>query len=210
MNLYPPLYQTAMGTPRDLASLLSMESQGFGAHVAYYQQHFGTNGHAGLDFPCATGTDIYASHDGTVESVSTDSTRGEGVILRGVDGVTLYWHMEQPLVSAGQKVTRGMLIGLSDNTGLSTGPHLHFEYRPDSESRTNGFYGAVDPTPFMVWADAPGTERNMTEDQIRKEYALAFYRLPTPDEVAFWLGKTWDEFLDTAIRDRAKFLTSNT
>lgn len=207
MNLYPPIYQTSLGTPRDLGSLLSMKSQGFGENVSYYQQHFGTNGHPGIDFGCPTGTLIYAAHDGTVESVSLDSTRGEGVILRGPDGVTLYWHMEQPLVIPGQVVKAGDKIGLSDNTGLSTGPHLHFEYRPDSESRTNGFYGAVDPTPFLVWQPIPLI--TMTTEEVSKQYALAFYRLPTADELAFWTGKPLIEFLNTAIKDRASFLQTN-
>lgn len=208
MKLYPPIYQTSSGTPRDLQSLLGMLSQGFGDNVTYYQQLLGTNGHSGLDWPCATGTKIYASHDGTVQTVSTDVQKGEGVGLRGEDGVTLYWHMEQPLVQKGLVVKRGDLIGLSDNTGYSTGPHCHFEYRPDSESKDNGHLGAVDPTPFMVWDVLPMTSDVMTATQVKELYKLAFYRLPTADELTFWTGKPLDAFLTQAISDRAKFLST--
>lgn len=202
MKLYPPIYQTSLGTPRDLGSLLSMKSQGFGENVQYYQQHFGTNGHPGIDWGCAIGTPVYASHDGVVQTVSTDSTRGEGVVLKGEDGITLYWHFSTPQVAVGDIIKKGQQIGLSGNTGLSTGPHLHFEYRPFIEPTTNGFYGAVDPTPFLVWEPLPQTTDVMTEKEVRQLQALEGYS----DEagVQYWTGKTLAEYLATRLADKVK------
>lgn len=202
MKLYPPLYQTSSGTPRDLPTLLNLLSQGFGENYDFYHSHFGTNGHSGLDWPCSTGTSIYASHDGVVESVSLDSTRGEGVVLRGADGITFYWHFQQPIVKVGDIIKRGQQLGLSDNTGLSTGPHLHFEYRPDSEPRTNGFYGAVDPTPFLVWSPLPQSTDVMSEKEVKALQALEGYF--DPAGVQYWTGKLLSDYLAARLADKIK------
>lgn len=207
MKLYPPIYQTSQGTPRDLGSLLSMKSQGFGEWPEYYMAHFGTNGHAGIDWGCREGTPIYASHDGTVETISMDSSRGEGMVLKGEDGITLYWHFSVPLVShAGEEVKRGQKIGLSGNTGLSTGPHLHFEYRPTNESRTNGFYGAVDPTPFMVWDWLPQTSDLMTEEVVEMLYEILDINDPDGSGRKYWTGKPIAAFLKEFAKNKAAAL----
>ncbi len=67
------------------------------------------------------------------------------MIIRHADGkYTLYGHLSQPLVAAGQRVTEGERIGLSGATGNATGPHLHFEVR------TGPDYGSdIDPVAYM-------------------------------------------------------------
>lgn len=92
--------------------------------------------HAGIDFEAAIGTPVYATADGTV-SVSGITRGGHGVhveILHPLTGfATRYTHLDRTLVSEGQEVRRGEVIGLSGNSGLSKGPHLHYEVRKMSE-----------------------------------------------------------------------------
>jgi murein DD-endopeptidase MepM/ murein hydrolase activator NlpD len=85
--------------------------------------------HKGMDFSAPKGTKIYATGDGVIKKVQY-SRWGYGthvVISHGYGYKTLYGHMSRANVRAGQKVTRGQLIGLVGSTGKSTGPHLHYE-----------------------------------------------------------------------------------
>ena len=84
--------------------------------------------HEGMDFVAETGTDIYATGDGTVESAEWHSGYGNCVIINhGYDYKTLYGHCERLLVREGQKVKRGEVIAKVGSTGKSTGSHLHYE-----------------------------------------------------------------------------------
>lgn len=85
--------------------------------------------HRGIDVAAPTGTPIVAARSGTVV-FSGWSTRGYGnlVRIRHADGSeTWYAHASRLLVSVGQYVNQGQRIALVGSTGLSTGPHLHFE-----------------------------------------------------------------------------------
>ncbi|MEM7370391.1 MAG: M23 family metallopeptidase [Bacteroidota bacterium] len=87
--------------------------------------------HRGVDFPSPTGTPVRAAASGTVQDMVVkkgQSTYGKYVMLCHDDAYSsLYAHLSKVLVKAGQEVVRGDTIGLSGNTGLSKGPHLHFE-----------------------------------------------------------------------------------
>ncbi len=84
--------------------------------------------HNGLDFTARIGTPIYATGDGTVIYAGRGSGFGKHVkIDHGFGYVTVYAHMSKMAVKKGQKVKRGQIIGYVGNTGLSTGPHLHYE-----------------------------------------------------------------------------------
>ena len=86
--------------------------------------------HAGIDFPVASGTPIYAAADGTVIMASWYGGYGNCVIIDHGGGMTtLYAHNTSLTVSNGQKVKRGDLIAKAGSTGNSTGPHCHFEVR---------------------------------------------------------------------------------
>ncbi len=86
--------------------------------------------HAGQDFGVSSGTPIHAAADGTVVSAGWVSGYGNYTCINHGGGLaTCYAHQSQFLVSAGQRVSRNQVIGLSGNTGNSTGPHLHFEVR---------------------------------------------------------------------------------
>lgn len=85
--------------------------------------------HTGLDIGAGMGTNIFAAADGTV-LVSGWNSGGYGnyvVIDHGGGLTTLYAHCSSLLVSAGQRVSRGQVIAKCGSTGISTGPHLHFE-----------------------------------------------------------------------------------
>jgi len=85
--------------------------------------------HPGLDFAAPAGTPIYATANGTVEFAGN---RGDGygnnvIINHGYGYKTLFGHMFKIKTRAGQRVTRGEVIGWVGSTGKSTGPHCHYE-----------------------------------------------------------------------------------
>lgn len=84
--------------------------------------------HNGIDMGCAEGTPIYATRAGTV-TVASYQAGGAGnyVSINHLDGFSsIYMHMTRYIVSVGQTVSQGQLIGYVGSTGMSTGPHLHF------------------------------------------------------------------------------------
>ncbi len=84
--------------------------------------------HKGVDWATPVGTAVVASSSGTVTRAGWGSGYGYCVYIRHADGrETRYGHLSKILVSSGQKVSQGQKIALSGNTGVSTGPHLHFE-----------------------------------------------------------------------------------
>lgn len=84
--------------------------------------------HNGIDLACAQGTPIYATRAGKVTTASYQAGgAGYYVSINHLDGFSsIYMHMTHFVVSAGQSVAAGQLIGYVGSTGISTGPHLHF------------------------------------------------------------------------------------
>lgn len=85
--------------------------------------------HPGIDFSAPVGTPIYATADGVIQKVEF-SFSGYGKMVdidHGFGYMTRYAHMHGFAVRKGQRIKRGELIGYVGNTGLSTGPHLHYE-----------------------------------------------------------------------------------
>jgi murein DD-endopeptidase MepM/ murein hydrolase activator NlpD len=91
--------------------------------------------HAGMDFTAPRGTPIFATGKGTViQADSKASGYGRHVrIDHGYGYITLYAHMSKMAVEEGDKVNRGDIIGYVGNTGLSAGPHCHYEVRKNGE-----------------------------------------------------------------------------
>jgi murein DD-endopeptidase MepM/ murein hydrolase activator NlpD len=99
--------------------------------------------HTGLDFGAPSGTDLVAVADATVSEVADAGPYGLRTILTLGDGTDVwYCHQLASLVSPGQTVEIGEVIGLVGSTGNSTGPHLHFEVHPDGGS-------AIDPAAWL-------------------------------------------------------------
>jgi murein DD-endopeptidase MepM/ murein hydrolase activator NlpD len=98
--------------------------------------------HAGLDFAASYGSTIRAADSGTVIMAGWYGGYGNAVIIDHGKGITtLYGHTSQLFVSEGQTVQRGQAIAAVGSTGLSTGPHLHFEVRSSGTP--------VDPANFL-------------------------------------------------------------
>ncbi len=99
--------------------------------------------HEGLDFSAPPGTPIRAATGGVVRTVTVHSGYGNMVEIDHGEGlITRYAHAKVILVKEGELVTRGQLIARVGSTGLSTGPHLHFEVRRDDK--------ALDPRVFLA------------------------------------------------------------
>jgi murein DD-endopeptidase MepM/ murein hydrolase activator NlpD len=97
--------------------------------------------HAGIDFGAPIGSQVRSVADGKIEIAGPVSGFGNHVRVQHKGFETSYSHLSEILVTVGATVTQGQVVGLSGNTGLSTGPHLHFEYYLDRV--------AVDPLPHM-------------------------------------------------------------
>lgn len=122
--------------------------------------------HGGIDYSCVTGTPVKACADGVVAWVDDDrltsaANGGYGLYVRvwhpSLRIHTLYAHLSRQDVAKGQTVTLGQTIGLSGNTGNSTGPHLHWEVRLgtsaggyDNAASGGNYNGRVDPMAFMA------------------------------------------------------------
>ena len=86
--------------------------------------------HTGVDLAAPEGTPIAAAYGGTVEDTGYTSGRGNYILLSHGDNLqTMYCHLSEIGVQAGDTVDAGETIGLVGTTGMSTGPHLHFELR---------------------------------------------------------------------------------
>lgn len=104
------------------------QSSGFGGRKA--PKRGASTNHKGVDWATPTGTAVMASCGGVVTKAGWGSGYGYVVYIQHPDGrETRYGHLSKVLVSAGQSVSQGQKIALSGNTGVSTGPHLHFEIR---------------------------------------------------------------------------------
>jgi murein DD-endopeptidase MepM/ murein hydrolase activator NlpD len=117
------------------------------------RRYYGT--HQGIDIPLAEGTKVFAAADGKVVAAQSGSgprSYGLYVKIQHSDKYsTFYAHLSRIDVSVGQEVSKGQIIGLSGNTGFSTGPHLHFGlFRNGS---------AIDPTGFVSDDLTGGVER---------------------------------------------------
>ncbi len=98
--------------------------------------------HPGIDFRAPIGYPVRATAPGKVISAGYDGGYGNMVEIDHGHGITTrYGHMSKLLVTVGQTVAKGDLLGRAGSTGRSTGPHLHYEVRVDGE--------AVDPMQFI-------------------------------------------------------------
>lgn len=103
--------------------------------------------HAGIDLRAQTGTPVYATADGIVEWAADHKSSGMGILVivqHNFGFATYYGHLSKVAVKSGDYVRKGDLIAYSGNTGLSSGPHLHYEVRH--------LQRRLDPRPFLEWS----------------------------------------------------------
>lgn len=146
-------------------------NQRFGENGTAFYSQLGMKGHNGIDFYAPDGFPVYASHDGEVVFCGEDGSAGLGVVIRTLEQKdyngslvwfkSIYWHIKKGSfkVKAGDKVKAGQIIAEADNTGMSTGSHLHFGLKPVAKGETdwswynleqnNGYMGAIDPQPYF-------------------------------------------------------------
>ena len=137
-----------------------------------------TSYHRGIDIPCPEGSDVIAVAPGQVIYVGYLGNGGNCVIVDHGSGIsTCYFHLSTFNCVVGQSVTAGQTIAFSGNTGVSTGPHLHFAVRVDGEyvnplayydnisqpSDSGSDSGGSTPEPETT--EQPTTEEQTTEDQ---------------------------------------------
>ncbi len=104
---------------------------GWRTHPVYGDRRF----HSGVDLAASKGTPIYASRSGTVTAATYNKSSGYYVTINHGDGFSSsYLHMTHYIVSKGQKVSQGDVIGYVGSTGVSTGNHLHFSIYYDGSS----------------------------------------------------------------------------
>ena len=116
-------------------------SQKFGENPSMYSK-FGLKGHNGIDFAIPNGTTILAPHHGTIKEALFDKNGyGWYVKIENEQEGSVMGHFEKILVKYGQRVNEGDNIAISDNTGNSTGPHLHWGYYHFPRDRKNGYNG---------------------------------------------------------------------
>jgi len=119
-----------------------------GVHI--YAQ-WGYKGHNGVDYGTPTGTPIIAPHGGKVIEAGFDQY-GYGMYVKienDVEGSILA-HLKSFVVNAGDIITEGTEIGISDNTGNSTGPHLHWGYFRKPRNKADGYSGTTNPYLYLT------------------------------------------------------------
>jgi murein DD-endopeptidase MepM/ murein hydrolase activator NlpD len=135
------------------------KSAGFGDKRRYLYAGGGSDAslHAGLDLAVSSGTEVWACGPGRVVMTASRAVTGFTVVVEHLPGLySLYMHLSSISVAEGQAVERGAVLGLSGSTGLSTGPHLHWEIRARGQ--------AVDPE---YWLSRPPLDKDRAAAIIR-------------------------------------------
>ena len=115
-------------------------SSGYGARPDPFTGE--PSGHRGMDFSVPVETNVYTPASGTVKSVWTDGSCGNGLKISHADGYeTIYCHLSYATVKTGDHVDAGCVVAKSGNTGNSTGPHLHYGIKHNNDY--------IDPTDWV-------------------------------------------------------------
>jgi len=116
---------------------------------AGYKSLYGPDGHLGLDLGVKHGQEVYNSQKGMVSFIDTNPKSGLDVrVISNVNGVEyrcIYEHLLGYQAKVGDIIEAGQLIGWADNTGYSSGDHLHFQI----EKNINDRFVPVDPLPIL-------------------------------------------------------------
>ncbi len=118
---------------------------------------YGLLGHNGIDWGLPNGTPIHAPHSGKILERAYDSGGyGEYIKIQNEAQGSILAHLQRKfVVSVGQEVGEGEHIGYSNNTGNSTGPHLHWGYYTLPRDRSNGYSGTINQLPIIQGGSMP-------------------------------------------------------
>lgn len=139
--------------------------------------------HKGLDISVPVGTPVYAPRDGTVKDIQFQPGSGGNVLILEHDGgyETVYAHLDSIAVKIGDRVTQGVEVAKSGDTGFVTGPHLHWVVKRNGNE--------IDPLDlFDPFRDVPDAVYRGATDAI-----VAWLRRLLEDDIEE--GKTWGEWL---------------
>ena len=174
-----------------------------------------TKPHWGVDYRAPVGAEVKAAAAGTIERSYMSTSYGNTVIVRHTDGsATLYAHLDSRNVAVGDSVMTGQQLGISGNTGRSSGPHLHLEYVPSGQiiqnksridpdacvgdvtsgSITAGDNGNLADDAFQLSLNGidigtttiGGTNNLSVNNLIPGEYTLVLTVVIAPDNVGTW------------------------
>jgi len=156
---------------------------------------FKMNNHGGYDFSAKTGDPVYydCDVDGYVLNTEIDSSGGLGVniITESGEGVFKhrYWHLKSFFVQAGDKISMGECIGWADNTGFSTGTHLHRDIKEMVKNENgslsvkypnNGTFGTIrymnDPSPKLGQIAYDWFEYKFVLDMVDRDKKQSYLR----------------------------------
>ena len=133
--------------------------------------------HKGVDYAASTGTPIMAAGDARVVSAGWQGGYGNAVVLdHGRGYTTLYGHMSRiGKIKRGQRIAQGTVIGYVGTTGMSTGPHLHYEFR------VNG----VHRNPLSITMPPPEPLSGTALAQFRQQTAVALARIQKVENIIY-------------------------
>ncbi len=143
----PKLLPTAVHTVLSFPVENAIITQGYG-YTKFAARAYRTDFHTGIDFGVSVGTPVYAASDGVIVRADNNDQGvakwrhyqyGKYIVIGHANNLsTLYAHLSKQVVSAGDIIKRGQIIGYSGNTGYATGPHLHFGvyYTPELEFKS--------------------------------------------------------------------------
>jgi murein DD-endopeptidase MepM/ murein hydrolase activator NlpD len=130
------LHSTAGGqnipsiVPVEVAKVTHITVYGNRMHPVFKKIRF----HTGIDFEMTEGEPVRSTADGTVVKFINEYGRGNYVIVKHSDTYsTSYSHLQSAIVKEGETITKGQVIGYVGSTGISTGPHLHYEVMKDGQ-----------------------------------------------------------------------------
>lgn len=132
MNTYVPVASPLLGEFQKPVVDPHRTSSPFGVRRTYIYDtgRRSVSYHWGVDYAGPTGTPVYAPAPGRVLLAKPRVVSGNSIMIEHLPGViSIYYHLDSLRVTEGQEVQAGDLIGTIGSTGLSTGPHLHFEVR---------------------------------------------------------------------------------
>lgn len=163
-------------------------TQKFGERPEYYSQFkiggVVLRGHEGEDYRAENGTEVVACDEGFCQEVLDQGKTGYGKYVKIVHswGESVYAHLQEFKVKQGAQAKQGQTIALSNNSGNSSGAHLHFGIRVNPYNRADGWGGYSDPAPYFgeisteldmpVWAKNLKPffiETGLKDDQIEGE-----------------------------------------
>lgn len=142
--------KTFLKSPLKFAHVTS----GFGGRFHPILNYFAS--HNGVDYGTPTGTPVWAVADGSVVRAGWDKGGGNMICVKHVLSLeTCYLHLSKILVKVGDRIVQKMVLGESGNTGMSTGPHLHFAMKRGGSyvNPLNQNFPKADPLPKELLAD---------------------------------------------------------